>query len=118
MKVILIDNDVSLLKAIARNIRSAGIEVITFFDESQMLDSLNSSNDIDVIISDMHLDHMNGKQLYDAVVASHPKLKDKFIFISGDPNDPEIKQFIDEHEFLCKPFKMEMLIEKISKSKK
>jgi CheY-like chemotaxis protein len=61
---------------------------------------------IDVILSDHRLAGMSGTDVYEAVVAIRPELRDRFVFMSGDVLDPALRDFAEAHGvvLLAKPF--------------
>ncbi len=65
-------------------------------------------NSYDLIICDIKMPHMNGKQFYNEIKAKKNGLADRFIFITGDSSS-QIVDFINQtgNRFLEKPFRIE-----------
>ncbi len=65
-------------------------------------------NSYDLIICDIKMPHMNGKQFYNEIKAKKNRLAERFIFISGDSSS-QIVDFINQtgNRFLEKPFRIE-----------
>jgi PAS domain S-box-containing protein len=63
------------------------------------------TNSYDLIVCDIKMPYMNGKQFYNEVKAKNSVFAERFIFITGDPSD-ETVSFINEtgNRFLEKPF--------------
>jgi DNA-binding response OmpR family regulator len=59
---------------------------------------------------------MSGMELYELVIKSHPELKNKFIFITGDTSDVTTSVFLEHNNlsYITKPFDMEILIKKVN----
>ena len=69
-----------------------------------------------LIISDVDMPIMDGLSLFKEVVAKFPKLKNRFLFITGDLS-PERQAFFDENRVKCleKPMRIKVLNEEASK---
>ncbi len=67
----------------------------------------------ELIISDLRMPVMDGMELYYTAVKDHPGLKKKFMFITGDTYDYQIKEFLEATgvAFLRKPFRIKDLRE-------
>ncbi|MER3448030.1 MAG: hypothetical protein C4291_14910, partial [Candidatus Dadabacteria bacterium] len=65
-------------------------------------------NSYDLIICDIKMPHMNGKQFYNEIKKRHNSLADRFIFITGDPSSQTV-DFINRtgNRFLEKPFRID-----------
>ncbi len=65
-------------------------------------------NSYDLIICDIKMPHMNGKQFYKEIKAKKNRLAERFIFITGDSSS-QIVDFINQtgNRFLEKPFRIE-----------
>jgi hypothetical protein len=52
---------------------------------------------------------LSGTQVYEAAVALRPELAGRFVFMSGDVLNPELRQFAEAHgvAVLAKPFDIE-----------
>ena len=71
--------------------------------------------DIHLILSDIIMPEMNGKEMIDHILSFAPKMK--YIFMSGYSSDVISQKGIitDDRHFIQKPFKIKTLIEKIFK---
>jgi CheY-like chemotaxis protein len=65
------------------------------------------TNSYDLIVCDIKMPYINGKQFYNEVKAKNSVFAERFIFITGDPSD-ETVSFINEtgNRFLEKPFQI------------
>lgn len=101
--IAVIENDVSLLKAIGRLIFAIGYEVETYVSAELYLDRINSKP-VDCLLLDINLDGMSGLELQK--ILRGRQLHYPIIFISGRDDEQTIGQAIDQHcaAYLHKPF--------------
>jgi len=71
----------------------------------------------ELIISDLRMPVMNGMELYHEVVKKYPVLKKRFMFVTGDTYDFEVKEFLENTgvAFLRKPFRIRELRDVVHK---
>lgn len=74
-----------------------------------------SNNSYHLIISDINMYGMDGKNLYYKTIKDFPALKNRFLFLTGRPTD-EIISFFKENSFdyLIKPFRILELLNKVT----
>jgi DNA-binding response OmpR family regulator len=85
-------------------------DVKTFNDGKKAYDHLDEQA-WELIISDLRMPVMDGMELYNEVVKKKPSLKKRFMFITGDTYDYEVKEFLENTGvvFLRKPFRIKEL---------
>lgn len=71
----------------------------------------------ELIISDLRMPVMDGMELYHTAIKNHPWLTKRFMFITGDTYDYQIKEFLETTgvAFLRKPFRIKDLREIVNK---
>ncbi|HPJ06530.1 MAG TPA: ATP-binding protein [Deltaproteobacteria bacterium] len=71
----------------------------------------------ELIISDLRMPVMNGMELYAEAVKRNPGLKRRFMFITGDTYDFQVKEFLENTgvTYLRKPFRIKELRETVSR---
>ncbi|OQC22149.1 MAG: Sensor histidine kinase TodS [Deltaproteobacteria bacterium ADurb.Bin072] len=71
----------------------------------------------ELIISDLRMPVMNGMELYAEAVKRNPGLKRRFMFITGDTYDFQVKEFLESTgvTYLRKPFRIKELRETVSR---
>lgn len=117
MKRILIADDESHMRGVLKlYLARAGYEVEVVANGSEALTSiLNSSPD--VLVTDIHMPIMTGKELCLALVEQHPQ-RTFPIFVMTSMTDREHREWtqkIDNLEFLEKPLSMRMLTQKLDR---
>ncbi|HHO76930.1 MAG TPA: response regulator [Deltaproteobacteria bacterium] len=85
-------------------------DVMTFNDGRKAYDHLDEYA-WELIISDLRMPVMDGMELYHEVIKKQPGLKKRFMFITGDTYDFEVKEFLENTGvvFLRKPFRIKEL---------
>lgn len=91
-------------------------DVMPFSNGQKAFDHLDERQ-WELIISDLRMPVMDGMELYRTVVQKHPWLKKRFMFITGDTYDYQIKEFLETTgvTFLRKPFRIKDLREIVHK---
>ena len=88
------------------------IEPLETANSSAALRILQSSQRVDLLVSDMGLPGLNGRQLADAARVERPTLR--VLFVTGYAQDAAGSSFLDSGmEIITKPFTMEVLASKI-----
>ncbi|MGQ9842823.1 MAG: PAS domain S-box protein [Spirochaetota bacterium] len=108
--IVLVEDDVSILDMLTKMLTLLEQEVIAYNDPVQALNDSNRYKDtVAILITDIIMPIMNGRELYEAMKQICPNLK--VIFISGYANDVFKEVGIDtEHSsFLQKPFTIDDL---------
>jgi two-component system response regulator FixJ len=113
--VLVIDDDVSVLKALARLIRSCGYDVRTFNRPSALLaDDLPTANACMVV--DVNLPEMSGADLCEALARSGRGLPVIFITGRSDAATTALVQRVSAIAVLFKPFDETLLLPAISRA--
>lgn len=111
-KVFVVDDDLSVLRGLARLIRSAGYDVETFAGPAAFLQQ--SAQDVaGCILLDLNMPGMNGLELQEAILqAGHPQ---PVIFISGEGDVPATVRAMKAGamDFLTKPFLPDQVLDAI-----
>lgn len=115
METILVVDDESQVRNLARDILlGAGYRVLEAEDGDQALRVAEQhSGAIHVLLTDIMMPGMNGKELADRVAATRPDTK--MIFMSGRAAEviSEAGVLIPVDAFLAKPFTVERLLNKV-----
>ena len=63
MKILICEDDLMTSKALQHKLKNDGYEIITAHDGKQAIELLNSSKDIDLLLTDLHMPQMSGLEL-------------------------------------------------------
>lgn len=115
-RILLIDDEASVLDILSRMLRRKGYYVDTANNGTAGLAFLFKSH-YDLILSDIRMPEVNGPEFYQQVRAKDPALAQRIVFTTGDTINADIRRFLDETQapFLSKPFEMDELLAQIQK---
>jgi FixJ family two-component response regulator len=112
MKVAVIDDDKSALASLARLIKSAGIEVLSFSSAREFLDNPSLSQ-VDCAVTDLRMPGVDGLRLQELLAETVPYLS--VVFITGHGDIPKTVKAIrgGAIDFLEKPVDDKALLEAV-----
>ncbi len=115
-RALTLDDEPAILGILKEVLSNAGFHVDTANSGYEALEMLNETA-YDLIISDIKMAGMDGKEFYKRLRTKRPEAARKLIFISGDTISQETQNFLKEtgNIFLKKPFTLEGLRAVISK---
>lgn len=114
--ILLIDDEPLLLRSIARLLKDYH-SVHTANSGKEALEILSKNTNIyDVIITDLNMPRMSGKDLYEFIRNHFPSLENKIIFMTGESFSGELKDFVtNTHNlYIEKPFELSHLLNLIN----
>ncbi|GAB4413229.1 MAG: hypothetical protein OHK0032_09290 [Thermodesulfovibrionales bacterium] len=116
LSALILDDEPAILDVLNEVLIGEGFHVETMMDARKAVERLRE-RDFDLIISDIRMPDMDGKQFYREIKAMKPYLVRKIIFISGDTVSRETQDFLNVigNYYLKKPFEIKSLRELISK---
>lgn len=96
-----------------RVLRESGYDVLAAENGEQALELLEGADRVDLVVTDVMMPRMNGRQLSDALLARQPDLR--VLFISGYTGDAIADRGLIDSSmaFLQKPFTVESLQRKV-----
>jgi FixJ family two-component response regulator len=113
--IILVDDDVSVLRALRRLLHSAGFKVLTFQRPSEVLSAQLPSVDACLVL-DIHLTEMNGAELYEFMKAAGCALPVIAMTGATDEATRRLIQRLDAIVVLWKPFERDALLTAVAKA--
>jgi response regulator RpfG family c-di-GMP phosphodiesterase len=114
-KVLLLDDEECILKALQRVMRRKAIDVVTFLDPDEALAYLKEHDDIQVIISDMRMPMMTGAEFLEKAKSINPT--PTRIVLSGFSERESLLHAINQGKiwrFMSKPWDNDDLIQTIN----
>jgi len=109
-RVLIVDDEPSLRRALDRALRGIGCEVVTAADAHLAYQVLHEA-DVDLVLLDLHLPQMAGDTFYLALTRRWPRLAERIILMTGDCF-PETDHWPAELRccpMLLKPFTIDVL---------
>lgn len=114
MKFLIVDDEPEICFFIDYEIKELGNDSVVAHSATEALKALEIHPDIEVVISDVRMPHMDGIEFLNEIKKANYKIK-KFIFISGFSDLTEEKATsLGANALLAKPFEMQRLLELIS----
>ncbi len=111
LRVLVVDDEPSVRDAVRRILEYRGYLVTTASGGAEALEALAAGHQFDVVLSDVMMPDMNGRQLADALVARWPALP--VIFMSGFE---DLGAATEASNVLAKPFSADALVKHVRRS--
>lgn len=112
--VLLVEDEPALRRAVCRMLEQLGFEVVEAGNGREALEKVRqATKPFDLILTDVVMPVMNGKELIDEVHAIHPKLP--VVYMSGYTEDAIVEHGVlaPDTVFLAKPFSVDELVAKL-----
>jgi DNA-binding NtrC family response regulator len=109
-RVLIVDDEPSLRRALDRALRGVGCDVVTAGD-AHLAYQLLHETDVDLVLLDLHLPQMSGDTFFLALTRRWPGLAGRIILMTGD-SFPETDHWPAELRccpMLIKPFTLDVL---------
>jgi signal transduction histidine kinase/ActR/RegA family two-component response regulator len=109
-----VDDEPAVAELVAMIMGMAGFQVGVSTEGTKAVEAL-SKGDYDIIICDLRMPDLDGKELYRRLIQSKPECANRFVFTTGDVADPEAQEFADQHQvqFIAKPFTQKQLLQAV-----
>jgi signal transduction histidine kinase len=104
-RVLIIDDEEPILNLVRENLRYHGYEVMVARHGQAGLNELKHSR-FDVTFCDWKMPGLNGRQVYEQLRTTDPRLCQRMVFITGDVINEQMRQFLELEKVPCltKPF--------------
>ena len=106
--ILVVDDETEVSDVLAEMLSADGHEVETAANGAIALEKLRERV-YDVVLSDLRMPELDGPGFYREVERRHPRLRRRFVFLTGDTLSPEITRFLENTRAvsLNKPFALE-----------
>jgi PAS domain S-box-containing protein len=113
-RILVVEDENALREAIADQLRNHGYQVLAACDGIEALDLLNRNTDLSVLVCDLVMPRMGGRELARLAAERLPHLN--FIYMSGhaDQDPGEADGSASSAVFMQKPFAMTTLLSRIT----
>ena len=114
--ILIVEDEAALLELVRQYLQNRNYGVLTAKDGTEGVEVFRRhAKKIQLVISDLAMPGMNGFECRERILALEPRVR--FLFMSGFP-----EQIVERHrgsfeqcEFLPKPFRLDQLIDKVSR---
>jgi DNA-binding response OmpR family regulator len=105
VKILVIDDEPSIVRALARLLRRSGYTVDTAGNGRQALAQLQAQP-YDVIVTDLRMPELDGRAFYTRLQQQYPALCQRVIFLTGESSAAESRAFLTQcgQPWLTKPY--------------
>ena len=112
---VLIVDDTRSVHAFVKNLllKSPGIEVTSVYHGAEALEVLKQKGDFDLILLDWEMPVLNGPETLQAIKAMQLKTPVIMMTTKNDPEDIQRMFSLGIHEYLMKPFTIDILFQKM-----
>jgi len=112
LTVLVVDDDSRLLRSLARLLRSAGVNALTFERPAHLLESNVPKTNVCLLL-DVHMPEMNGVQLYEMLALARHNLPVIMMTGRDDAQTRHLLQRVSAVAVLIKPFDEYLLLDAI-----
>jgi PAS domain S-box-containing protein len=111
LRILVIDDEPLVLNAM-RDLLNSDHDVETVDNGESALSLVDSSSSFDVILCDVMMPRMNGRDVYERLRTQHPGLENRVVFVTGGAFVPTLASFLDsvDNLKLRKPFTIEHVL--------
>lgn len=104
-RVLLVDDEPAIAGVLCELLTDSGFQIESANNGRQALDLIEKGK-FDLILSDLKMPGMDGRELYRNLKEQHPMLSNRIIFLTGDTVSGDTRQFLDSlgTPWLSKPF--------------
>ena len=115
--ILLVDDDRQLVEALKWIFDESKVQVDVAYDGEEALGKLKQ-REYDAVVCDLVMPQMDGSKLHAKATELFPELAEKFVFITGHPDNPKSWQFLSGSQSKClvKPFPIQDLIVEVKKT--
>jgi signal transduction histidine kinase len=114
LAILVVDDEHEIALLLKRILESEGHEVVTVADGLEARDILSEQH-FDLLICDLKMPGMSGRELYSYIEQAHPDMAQRVIFSTGDTVSQESWAFLSKVQNRCisKPFKPDEVLSEV-----
>jgi two-component system, cell cycle sensor histidine kinase and response regulator CckA len=111
--LLVVEDEKTVRKVMTEILNAQGYTVLEAENGNRALSLIRSDNSIDMVITDVIMPGINGRELIDLIKKEKPDIR--FLYVSGYTDNDVIRQGVEtnRYDFLQKPFSSQQLSEKI-----
>jgi DNA-binding response OmpR family regulator len=110
-RILIVEDQPSVRALLERILSMSGYEVVTANDGAEAL-SVLSANNVDLIVADIMMPHMDGYQLYEKVIANPKWVRIPFVYLTARVLESDIRygKELGVDDYLIKPVEAQDLL--------
>lgn len=112
--VLIVDDEEAILRFVRRVLQEAGLKTIVAHDGADAITTAAQAGDIDLLVTDLMMPHMNGDELARRLRISQPDLPVLYLTGFSDRLFADRLQLWENEAFLDKPCSVKGLLEAVS----
>jgi PAS domain S-box-containing protein len=107
-RVLVLDDEPAIRAILEKALDVAGMDPVVVADGQEAIERVRRER-FDLVMCDHRMAGMYGTEVHEAIAAIRPELARRFVFMSGDVLNPELRAFAADHHvgLLAKPFDIE-----------
>jgi DNA-binding NtrC family response regulator len=114
IRVLIVDDEPSICKALGMALGHAGYEVITARSGEAAFAVIQTER-IDIMLTDLRIPDMRGDVIFEYAAGVQPTLRDHTLFITGDISDQAIELITAcRCNFIRKPFDLSVMLDAVA----
>lgn len=115
VRILLVDDEPILLKAVEFKLKKEGMEVTTASNGEDAVEILQNSDSFDLLISDVMMPGLSGMELLKSVKANNSQMK--VLLLTGLKTEDTVVDAFDmgADDFMTKPFNPKELVLRVKK---
>lgn len=104
-RILVVEDEAEVAEVLREALEARG-HVVEVASDGESARARLDRGGIDLVISDLRMPHMNGRELYEKIVAGHPEMSRRVVFATGDLVSAETRRFCEltGNPVLEKPF--------------
>jgi PAS domain S-box-containing protein len=108
-RLVVVDDEGPILRMVRRLLRGVDVRVAGSGEEGV---SMVQSGHVDLVLCDVMMPDLDGRQVYEIACAARPELADRFVFMTGGVLSQEMRAFLHQtgSPLLRKPFEQAALL--------
>jgi len=113
-RILIIDDDLAIVQALSELLREQGFQITATHNAGQAL-TLLAKAPVDLIISDLSMPQVDGRQFWRALMEQHPQLTGRVLYFTGDSSSRDARAFLTNSgcNWLEKPVQAEELVRSV-----
>lgn len=108
--ILVVDDEAAIRTLLQRALRGLGHDALLAATGDEAVAAATTSP-VDAVLCDHQMVGMSGREVFHAIVAERPDLRDAFVMMSGDVTNDDLTAFTEVHPvaILAKPFDLDTL---------